>query len=328
MPRTVDDPQVGSYALTVTADDGTNPPQAATVTIEVTPVNDAPVAAPVDLGAIDEDGSRLITPAELLAGVTDVDGPAATITALSIQSGSGTLVQHLDGTWTFTPTADDDTDVTFAYTASDGEFSASSTATLDLTPVNDAPVASPVDLGAIDEDGSRLITSAELLAGVTDVDGPAANITDLAIQSGNGTLVDNGDATWTYTPAANDDTDVTFAYTASDGEFSASSTASLDLTPVNDPPVIADQSFSVAEESLTGAAVGTVLASDVDDTSLMYAITAGNDLGLFAIDANTGAITLAQDVDDPQVGSYALTVTADDGTNPAQALPSPSTSPR
>jgi hypothetical protein len=165
-------------------------------------VNDAPTAAPVDLGAIAEDGSRLITAAELLAGVSDVDGPAATITSLTVQTGGGVLTDNLNGTWSYTPAADDDTSVVFFYTASDGEFSASSTASLDLTAINDAPTAVPVDLGAIAEDGSRLITAAELLAGLSDVDGPAAAITALTVQSGSGELTDNLNGTWSYTPAA------------------------------------------------------------------------------------------------------------------------------
>jgi Ca2+-binding RTX toxin-like protein len=75
------------------------------------------------------------------------------------------------------------------------------------TPVpTSAPVAAPVTLAAIDEDsGARRITSAELLAGVTDVDGPAATISALAIATGRGTLTDNGDGSWSYTPAPDDD---------------------------------------------------------------------------------------------------------------------------
>ena len=78
-------------------------------------------------------------------------------------------------------------------------------ATLDITPVNErqfTPVR-PVTLAAIAEDsGARLITQAELLANATDVDGPALTAISLAISSGNGTLVDNGNGTWSYTPAA------------------------------------------------------------------------------------------------------------------------------
>ena len=42
-----------------------------------------------------------------------------------------------------------------------------------------------------------------------DVDGPSLTAINLAISAGNGTLVDNGNGTWTYHPAANDDTSVT-----------------------------------------------------------------------------------------------------------------------
>jgi len=42
------------------------------------------------------------------------------------------------------------------------------------------------------------------------VDGPSLSAINLAISSGNGTLVDNLNGTWSYTPALNDDTAVTF----------------------------------------------------------------------------------------------------------------------
>ena len=94
-------------------------------------------------------------------------------------------------------------------------------ATLDITPVSETnlpPVTTPVTLVAIAEDsGPRLITQAELLANATDVDGPSLTAINLAISSGNGTLVSNGNGTWSYTPAANDDTAVTFSYAVTDG---------------------------------------------------------------------------------------------------------------
>ncbi len=128
-------------------------------------VNDAPAAGTVDLGTIAEDTQRIIAAAELLAGVSDVDGPAATITTLTIQTGGGALVDNLDGTWTYTPAADDDTAVTFAYTASDGEHAANGTASLDLTPVNDDPVITAPDGG-----GPAAIVVAEPTTVVADVD--------------------------------------------------------------------------------------------------------------------------------------------------------------
>ena len=163
-------------ALTVTVDDGKAPPTSASVTIDITPVDDAPVASPVTLAAIAEDsGPRLITQAELLANASDVDGPfPLTAVNLAISSGSGTLTNNNDGTWTYHPALNDDTAVTFSYAVSDGIAApVATTANLDITPVDDAPVASPVTLAAIAEDsGPRLITQAELLANASDVDGP------------------------------------------------------------------------------------------------------------------------------------------------------------
>src|SRR4029077_4898554 len=195
--------------------DGIAATVATTASLDITPVNDAPVTTPVTLVAIAEDsGPRLITQAELLANATDVDGPSLTAVNLAISAGNGTLVDNLNGTWSYTPAANDDTAVTFSYAVSDGVAAPVATgATLDITPVNDAPVTTPVTLAAIAEDsGARLIPQAELLANASDIDGPSLTAINLAISSGSGTLVNNLNGTWSYTPAANDDTAVTFSY--------------------------------------------------------------------------------------------------------------------
>ncbi|MDH4563439.1 cadherin-like domain-containing protein, partial [Pseudomonas sp. BN411] len=155
-----------------------------------------------------------------------------------ISAGSGSLVDNGNGTWNYTPALNDDTSVSFSYSVTDGSLSASGSATLDITPVNDAPTTTPVTLAAIAEDsGVRLITQAQLLGNASDVDGPALTATNLQISAGSGSLVDNGNGTWNYTPALNDDTSVSFSYTVSDGSLSATGSASLDITPVNDAPV-------------------------------------------------------------------------------------------
>jgi VCBS repeat-containing protein len=309
---------------TYTVSDGTLTDEGV-LTLTVDPINDAPVAAPVDLGTVAEDGSRIITEAELLAGVTDVDGPVLDITDFSLTSGNGSLVDNMDGTWTYTPAQDDDTEVTFNYIASDGTDSASSTASLDITPVNDSPVASPVVLASIAEDsGARIITEAELLAGVTDVDGPVLDITAFTLTSGNGSLVDNGDDTWTYTPALDDDTAAAFSYTVSDGTASASSTASLDITPINDSPVASPVVLaSIAEDS--GARIITeaeLLAgvTDVDGPALditAFTLTSGNG-SLVDNGDGTWSYTPAQDDD----GAATFGYTASDGTASASSTAS------
>src|SRR6185295_8316523 len=127
-----------------------------------------------------------------------------------------------DGTWTYTPALNDDSSVSFSYTVTDGNLSAAGSASLDITPVNDAPTTTAVALAAIAEDsGARIITQAELLANASDIDNAQLTATDLTIATGTGSLVDNGNGTWTYTPALNDDSSVSFSYTVTDGKLSA-----------------------------------------------------------------------------------------------------------
>jgi VCBS repeat-containing protein len=135
--------------------------------------------------------------------------------------------------------SNDDSSVSFSYTVTDGALTAAGSATLDITPVNDAPTTTPVTLAAIAEDsGARLITQAELLSNANDVDGDALTAMGLSISAGAGALVDNFDGTWSYTPALNDDSSVSFSYTVTDGALTAAGSATLDITPVGDPAVI------------------------------------------------------------------------------------------
>ena len=245
----------------------------ATVTITVNPINDAPTTTPVVLSSIAEDSpTRLITQAELLANAGDIDGDNLTASGLTITAGNGTLVDNGDGTWTYTPSSNDNTDVSFTYNVTDGTDNVASTATLDITPVNDAPTTTnPVVLTSIAEDsGPRVITQAELLVNASDIEGDALTVNDLAIAAGNGTLIDNGDGTWTFTPANNDDSNVRFAFTITDGTNNVASTATLDITPVNDAPNASDDSFTINEDTqLVIAALGLGVTSndDTDDSS-------------------------------------------------------------
>ena len=105
------------------------------------------MAIPVTLAAGAENAAYTIHAADLLAGVSDVDGPfPLSITALSVANGGGSLVANDDGSYTYTPAPNYFGPVSFNYTASDGTLSASSTASLNLGHVDQAPVAIPVTL--------------------------------------------------------------------------------------------------------------------------------------------------------------------------------------
>ena len=97
------------------------------------------------------------------------------MSSLSLASGGGTLTNNSNGTWTYTPAANHNGPVSFNYTVTDGAFSASSTASLNLAAVNDAPSASAVTLPKSwpPEDTPVTITAAQLLAGAFDMMEPA-----------------------------------------------------------------------------------------------------------------------------------------------------------
>ncbi len=86
--------------------------------------------------------------------------------------------------------------------------------------------------------------------------------------------------------------------------------------PVNQAPVVDDQSFALDENSANATAVGSVSATDADvGDVLSYSVTGGSGQGAFALDAATGAITVvnAAALDFETSPSLTLQVSVSDG---------------
>ena len=96
----------------------------------------------------------------------------------------------------------------------------------------------------------------------------------------------------------------------------------ITVTNVNEAPVIAIQTFSLAENSATNTVVGTVAASDPDaGQTLTYAITAGNTGGTFAINSSSGQLTVANPaaLNFEVTPSFAFIVQVTDNGSPASS---------
>jgi len=335
----------GSDSVGYAAQDPFGSQVSATLTITVNAVNDAPVVSgSVTLASIAEDsGARLITQAQLLGNASDVDGPSLTAVNLTIATGAGALVNNNNGTWSYTPAPNDDTSVSFSYQVTDGVAApVADSATLDITAVNDAPVVSgAVTLAAITEDsGARLITQTQLLGNASDVDGPSLAAVNLAITTGAGALVNNNNGTWSYTPAPNDDTSVSFSYQVTDSVAApVADSASLDITPVNDAPVVSGSVTLVPVAEDSGARLITQVdllgnASDVDGPSLTainLAIASG--VGTL-VNNNNGTWSYTPALHDDTSVSFAYQVTdgiavpvADTATLDITPTPPPPTGP-
>ena len=123
---------------------------------------------------------------------------------------------NANGTVTFTPAANFNGAASFTYTVSDGTATSNAaTVTVNVTAVNDAPVANADTLAAT-EDTAVTYTAAQLIGNDTDVDGDTLTIASVTSGTG-GTAVLNANGTVTFTPAANFNGAASFTYTVSDG---------------------------------------------------------------------------------------------------------------
>ncbi|MEZ6061200.1 MAG: Ig-like domain-containing protein [Planctomycetaceae bacterium] len=231
----------GTDSFTYVANDGLGDSDPAAVTITVHPVNDVPVAAPDD-ATTDEDTSVVI---DVLANDFDVDGDDLTVDPQEGPS-NGTIVINEDGTITYTPDENFNGEDSFTYLIGDGQaVSEVVTVTITVNPVNDAPVAGD-DESETDEDTSVVI---DLLANDNDVDGDELTV---GITGGpvNGTLTENEDGTFTYTPAENYFGTDTITYTVTDGELlSNEATVTITVNPVNDAPEAFDDAAETEEDA-------------------------------------------------------------------------------
>ncbi|EKA7413783.1 tandem-95 repeat protein [Vibrio parahaemolyticus] len=220
---------------------------------------DKPLATtPVTLDAIEEDGGSItITTEELLSNVDDEDKDTLSVENLIIDKGNGTLVDNGDGTWTFTPQIDDDTEVSFTFDIIDDEdLVVSGSANLDILPINDAPNAEN-DVITTEEDTAVTI---DVLVNDSDVEGDALSIQSASVPSEQGS-VDIVDGKLVFTPAEDFNGEATITYIVTDGDLTDEAKVSVTVTPVNDSPVAVDDTTSIQEDT---AVTIDVLTNDTD----------------------------------------------------------------
>ncbi|HHG3021625.1 TPA: tandem-95 repeat protein, partial [Vibrio parahaemolyticus] len=209
---------------------------------------DKPLATtPVTLDAIEEDGgSIIITTEELLSNVDDEDKDTLSVENLIVDKGNGTLVDNGDGTWTFTPQIDDDTEVSFTFDIIDDEdLVVSGSANLDILPINDAPNAEN-DVITTEEDTAVTI---DVLVNDSDVEGDALSIQSASVPSEQGS-VDIVDGKLVFTPAENFNGEATITYIVTDGDLTDEAKVTVTVTPVNDSPVAVDDTVSTQEDTV------------------------------------------------------------------------------
>jgi large repetitive protein len=281
-----------------------------TVTINVRPVNDAPVAA-ADTYTLDENTTLSVPAAGVLANDTDVDGDPLTA-ALVSGPAHGSLTLNADGSFTYMPDAHFSGTDSFTYKANDGALDSNVVSvTLNVQFVNSAPLANP-DAYVVDEDNTLSVPAAGVLANDTDADGDPLTAT-LVSGPAHGALTFNGAGSFTYTPDANFNGTDSFTYQVSDGIASSNTTmVSITVSPVDDAPVAAPDAYALDEDATLTVPGTGVLANDTDveGDTLSAVLLSGPSHGTLALNAD-GSFTYTPDANFN--GTDSFTYQASDG---------------
>lgn len=233
-----------TFLVTATDDSGASVTHE--VTITVTGTNDAPVISGTGTGAVTEDDDPSAS-GKLIS--TDVDqGDTATWTVVNDGSGSyGSLSVDQDGNWTYTlddraqalGEGESRQDVFTVTVTDEAGATAEQQVVINVAGKNDAPVVDSVIAFQMNEDGTITISDAQFLEGASDPDGDPLSLANVVVNGGIGSLSGpDANGFYTYTPPPNFSGDITISYDVTDGHSSTHQTATVEVIPEADAPVL------------------------------------------------------------------------------------------
>jgi VCBS repeat-containing protein len=309
------------HDIEVTVTDAGGLSASQTFTIAVTDVNEAPSIAALSASEVAENSAA----GTVVGSVSASDPDAGEVLTY-------TLTDHAGGRFAIDPhtgvitvaggalldhesAAEHDIEVTVTDA---GGLSASRAFTIAVTDVNEAPSIAGLSTGAVAENSA----AGTVVGSVSAIDPDAGDVLAytlvddaggrFAIDPDSGMITVADGAALDYESATRHDikVEVTDA-----GGLSTSRTFTIAVTDVNEAPsIIALSSNRVLEGASAGTVVGTVSAFDLDiGDALTFALTddAG---GRFAIDPNTGVITVADGtlLDHGSADQHSIEVTVSD----------------
>nr|WP_313895343.1 tandem-95 repeat protein [Vibrio parahaemolyticus] len=301
----------GSETLTFTATDPSGESISQTVNFTVAPVAD--IVA--DKATVVEDTSTVI---KVLGNDTFEDD--GKVVSLDTNNGpaNGTVSVNPDGSVTYTPNDNYHGTDSFTYIVTSGGVSESTTVTVNVTPVNDAPVAKD-DIATTQEDTAVTI---DVLPNDTDVDGDKLSIQSASVPEAQG-KVEIVDGKLVFTPAENFNGDAEITYTVTDGELTDAAKVTVTVNPVNDAPTIkVDAVESITEDAVsTDTVVATLTVRDTDTPEDQLTVSLENNSnGYFVLVGDEVKLTQAgvDAVNNDELNLKDLTISASvsDGVNP------------
>ncbi|HEX3148672.1 MAG TPA: Ig-like domain-containing protein [Gemmataceae bacterium] len=266
----------GPDSFTYKANDGAADSNVATVSLNVTAVNDPPTLAAInDLTIAEDAGAQTVN----LAGITA--GPANESQTLSVTATSSNIniipnpsvdytSPNTTGTLSFTPVANANGTATITVTVSDGSLTTVRQFTVTVTPVNDPPTALD-DSATTNEDTAVAVA---VLGNDSDIDNDPLTVTSVT-QGAHGSVTFTASGV-TYTPATNYNGFDSFTYTISDGNGgSTTATVAITVNAVNDPPTAFNDSATTNEDTAVSVAVLTNDTDVENDPLTVVSVTQG-----------------------------------------------------
>ncbi len=302
------------------------------------------------------------TPTELMMGMVDFnDSSILDMSGVTMD----TSLQASDGniTFTFTPKANTYGSVLVTLGAKDGDKNTTSSFTLQVSSVNDIPLAINFQK-TINEDNNYSFSNLDPTTIYNDTNDSSQdsnetypeifNIVSVPahgkLHLGNNVALENDTnvsianlGNLVYTPAEHNFTNVTMNWKAYDGEaWTLQKVGTFNITAINDAPTnIALTSQTVSHSEGTDASVGTLSTTDVDNSSFTYTLvdgTGSDNNGKFNISGNTlhmtnplsssaGTYSIRIQTNDGNGGTYIkiFTITVVDDVAPVVSLLSPAT---
>ncbi|MCG7985255.1 MAG: Ig-like domain-containing protein [Candidatus Thiodiazotropha lotti] len=311
-----------SFTYRVTDNDGDMAD--ASVTINVTPVSDTTPLANMDNISLTEGGTATSLVGGSITVLNNDTNLADTPVTVSLVSdvNYGTLSLNSDGTFSYTHNDSENFTDSFTYRVTDNDGQTSdATVNITITPVSDTlPVANDDSLSLAQGGTATTLTggSATVLnndTGLSDTPATVSLVTDVT----NGTLILNGDGTFSYTHDGSSNLLDAFTYriTDNDGQTSDAS-VSISINPAVDAiPTANADTISLTEGSTATTLVGgsaTVLNNDtgLDDTPVTVSLVTDVNYGTLTLNSD-GTFSYAHDGSNNLTDSFVYRVTDSDG---------------
>ncbi len=293
MTATLDNPVAGGFTVEVSTTDGT----ATLADNDYTAITSQVITF---VGTVGESRTFTVSPT-----ADEKEEANETITVSMASVGATALTVDVSDNATATFTNDDNTPV----------ITASQSFTIEENLANTSAIGTIL---ATDADAGTTFQEWTIVSGNEDVDGDMIVPFTLNVNTGAITVNDSGDLDF-----ESGTTSFTLTTTVSDGtNTSVEETVTINITDLNDvlPIITAGQSFTIDENLANASPVGTLVATDTDVTATTFnawTITSGNESGVFAINASSGELSIANNsgLDREITGLFTLGVTVSDGTN-------------